>query len=307
MRRSEFRWSPRGLVQIPLMRGPPFHRRRHGCDDDDDNDEGSGETCLGATATVYVHLHEGRQAVSGWLAEPQILSAMNSITSIYVATYSQTVRVGSSSCLQRHYSKGERAAGAPAIALFLLQFLFVAGCVEVQVQVPTQEEGTVSSCCPPASRSLACFTTPVPQPRGPAPRSASCRRSSRLARVVQHSQRSGPRLFCSRREPRGFLSTADCSGPGRDPVPFDSPVTRCLHGQTTRKRASRAEPRLEKARPSSFSPRRLVVQAPCPIFLPIPQSRHATVSRPVVMQSGEAAAVESTDSLYGAHCCTMRP
>lgn len=68
--------------------------------------------------------------------------------------------------------------------------------------------------------SLACFTTPVPQPPGPAPRSASCRRSSRLARVVQHSQRSVPRPFCSRREPRGFLTARAQAGiPCRSTLP----------------------------------------------------------------------------------------
>lgn len=127
----------------------------------------------------------------GGLQSPIIHPAMNSITCVYVQSdgTSGLLFVSAAALLKGQELQSPRLWPCSCCSSWWWP-------VVVQVQLRrTQEEGTVPSCCPPASRSLACFTTPVPQPPGPAPRSASCRRSSRLARVVQHSQRSGPRLI----------------------------------------------------------------------------------------------------------------
>lgn len=157
------------------------------------------------------------------------------------------------SCLQRHYSKDKSCSCPSSCSLFVaVCSLVVFGCGVgaaglQRLSCERTDSGRIQTAhlARLLARSLITVTltfrplSPAPfrplrisEREGPAPRSACCRRSL-PANPAGRAQPacSRPRHCLPRREARGLFIV--CSGPGRDPLPYDYPLTRCTHNQTT--------------------------------------------------------------------------
>lgn len=135
-----------------------------------------------------------------------------------------------------------RADAAPALAVALFWQLgggrlCGAGCrcrcrlLGLQVAVMREDGFELPTTCSSSSHNTSVHFTQPPfrhaaeiRGRVSAPRSGFCRRPCRRIRRDRHSHRSGPRhSVCAERHEVKFIV---CSGPGRDPMPYDFPLSR---------------------------------------------------------------------------------